>query len=244
MQKKVIIDCFPECLGSYRNSYAIVAADVLRATTVAVTCVALGRRCFPVPSLEAAVPLAARLTNPILVGELGGSVPYGFDMSSSPTDLELRTDIYRPMILLSTSGTRLMCGADKSQAVYVTCLRNFKKQAEHLLSYHSTVAIIGAGSRGEFREEDQLCCAWIAEILLHGGYEPQDATTAEIVQRWSGAPVESIANGASAEYLRNTGQTRDLEFVLSHVNDLDGIYRYEMGQVIPHTKDTDENLPL
>ena len=240
-QKKVVIDCFPECLGFYRSNYAIVAVDVLRATTAAVTCVALGRKCFPVPSLEAAVPLAAMLTNPILVGELGGSMPYGFDLNNSPTDLELRTDIYRPMILLSTSGTRVICGGEKSQAMYVTCLRNYKKQAEHLLSYHSTVAIIGAGARGEFREEDQLCCAWIAEILLSAGYEPQDARTAEIVQRWSGAPVESIVNGASAEYLRNTGQSKDIDFVLSHVNDVDEIYRYERGQVIPHVKDVDEN---
>ena len=27
------------------------------------------------------------------------------------------------------------------------------------------VAVIGAGSKGEFREEDQICCAWIAAGL-------------------------------------------------------------------------------
>src|SRR6266571_8948580 len=114
MTKEVVIDCFPESLEYYRNGYAIVAVDIIRATTTAVTGVALGRRCFPAPSLEAAVPLAAKLTNPLLVGELGGSMPYGFDLNNSPADLTVRTDIHRPMILLSTSGTKVMCAGAQS----------------------------------------------------------------------------------------------------------------------------------
>src|SRR5215831_12709879 len=155
MRKTVVIDCFPESLPAYRRGYAIVAVDVIRATTTAVTCVALGRRCYPVPSLEACVPLAARLNNPLLVGELGGSMPYGFHLNNSPADLEGRTDIYRPMILLSTSGTRVICGTDESQATYAASLRNFTAQARFLDVFHPTVALIGAGSRGEFRDEDQ-----------------------------------------------------------------------------------------
>src|SRR5215469_14313757 len=135
MRKTVVIDCFPESVQSYRNGYAIVAVDVIRATTTALTAVALGRRCFPVPSLEAAVPLAARLTNPLLVGELGGSMPYGFDLNNSPADLESRTDIHRPMILLSTSGTRVICAAEDWQAMYIACLRNYKAQIAYLASH-------------------------------------------------------------------------------------------------------------
>src|SRR6266568_6669105 len=153
MTKEVVIDCFPESLEYYRNGYAIVAVDIIRATTTAVTGVALGRRCFPAPTLEAAVPLAAKLTNPLLMGELGGSMPYGFDMNNSPAKLESRTDVHRPMILLSTSGTRLICGAQEAQAMYVACLRNYSSQAAHLVAHYSTVALIGAGTKGEFREE-------------------------------------------------------------------------------------------
>src|SRR6266849_7208429 len=153
MRKTVVIDCFPESVQSYQKGYAIVAVDVIRATTTAVTAVALGRRCFPTPSLDAAVPLAARLTNPLLVGELGGSMPYGFDLNNSPADLEGRTDIHRPMILLSTSGTRVICGAAEGQAMYVACLRNYSTLIAYLGVHHPMVAVIGAGSRGEFREE-------------------------------------------------------------------------------------------
>jgi 2-phosphosulfolactate phosphatase len=232
MKKMVVIDCFPEIVESYRDCYAVVAVDVIRATTTIVTGVSLGRRCFPTPTLEAAVPLAAKLNNPLLVGELGGSMPYGFDMNNSPVELAIRTDTHRPMLLLSTSGTKVICGATESQAMYVACLRNYTATAAYLAAHHPTVAIIGAGSRGEFREEDQLCCAWIAEILVRSGYEAQDARTTAIIEQWSCKPVELITVGASADYLRNSGQVRDLEFILTHVDDLDEVYRFERGQVL------------
>jgi 2-phosphosulfolactate phosphatase len=237
MRKTVAIDCFPESLQAYRDGYAIVAVDVIRATTTAVTAVALGRRCFPVPSLEAAVPLAAKLTNPLLVGELGGSMPYGFDLNSSPADLEARTDIHRPMIFLSTSGTRVICGAEEWQAMYVACLRNYRAQIAYVAAHHPRVAVIGAGSRGQFREEDQLCCAWITQGLLAAGYEALNEQTTVIVQQWRGAPIDVICNGASADYLRNSGQVRDLEYILAHVDDLDDVYRYEHGQVVKQAEE-------
>ena len=45
------------------------------------------------------------------------------------------------------------------------------------------MAVIGAGSRGEFREEDQLCCAWVGDLLVEAGYEPADARTADVIAR-------------------------------------------------------------
>jgi len=232
MRKTVVIDCFPESAQAYRNGYAIVAIDVIRATTTAVTAVVTGRRCFPVPSIEAAVPLAARLTNPLLVGELGGNMPFGFHVNNSPVAMELRTDTRRPMILLSTAGTRLIWGGAESQAVYVACLRNYSAQAAYLAAHHNTVALIGAGARGEFREEDQLACARIAQALLDEGFEVMNDQTSTIVERWRGVPVETIAEGASAEYLRRSGQVHDLDYILDHVDDLDEVFRFNRGEVI------------
>jgi 2-phosphosulfolactate phosphatase len=234
VRKTVVVDCFPESVQAHRNTDAIVAVDVIRATTTAVTASSLGRRCFPAPSIEAAVPLAARLADPLLVGELGGNMPYGFHLQNSPVELEARIDIERPMILLSTSGTKLICAAGPTQAMYVACLRNYSAQVAHLAAHHQSVAVIGAGARGEFREEDQLCCAWIAEGLVRAGYQPQDERTASIVERWSGAPVDAIVDGKSAQYLRCTGQQRDLDFILTHVDDLDDVYRFIGDEVVKH----------
>src|SRR5690348_15113924 len=105
MSQRVIIDSFPESARKYGEGYAVVAVDVIRATTSAVTIAALGRRCLTAASLEAAFTLAARLDDPLLVGELGGDMPDGFHMNNSPADLEKRTDVERPIVLLSSSGT-------------------------------------------------------------------------------------------------------------------------------------------
>lgn len=227
MPKTVVIDCFPERLARYcGGGWTVVAVDVIRATTTAVTAVAGGRRCYPAPTLEAALALVARLHDPLLVGELGGNIPYGFEENNSPARVARRTDVDRPMVLLSTSGTRLFSEAGPYEAVYAACLRNYTAQVERLAGRHDRVLVIGAGARGEFREEDQVVCAWIAGGLVEAGYQPL-AETAEIVARWRDAPVEAVAGGRSAEYLRRTGQVDDLEFVLAHIDDLTATFQLD-----------------
>jgi 2-phosphosulfolactate phosphatase len=228
----VAIDFLPESAARYRADHAIVVVDVIRATTTAVTAAAIGWRCYPTPSLEAAVPLAARLANPLLVGELGGNRPFGFDLTNSPAELSARTDVTRPLILLSTSGTLLLWEARTAPAAFAACLRNWSSQVRHLAGRFDKVAVLGAGSRGEFRLEDQLCCAWIADGLLSRGYEPENDATREVVERWRGEPVEAFLPSPSVAYLERTGQLRDLDFILDHVDDLKAVFPLEGGQVV------------
>lgn len=242
MQKTVIIDCFPESVASYRRGYAVVAIDVIRATTTAVTCVALGRRCFPVSSIEAVQRLSLSLENPLLVGELAGKMPEGFEMNNSPAELARRTDLDRSVVLLSSSGSRLICDAAECETSYLACFRNFAVIAQQLLR-HSKVALIGAGSRGEFREEDQLCCAWIAAILMDAGYEAENQQTHDMVEHWRGAPVTACAYGHSGAYLIKSGQSRDLDFVLQHVNDLDLVCVMREGEVAIETSSHETGMP-
>lgn len=226
-----MIDCFPASAHAFRETHAIVAVDVLRATTTAQTAVALGRRCFPVPSLEEALPLAARLEHPLLVGELGGNMPYGFDLTNSPAQVAALDDVTRPMILLSTSGTPMLWESRGAPAVYAGSLRNLSAQAGSLIGVHERVAILAAGTRGTFREEDQLCCARLAQRLLDDGYEPETPETLELVRRWRDEPVESLLVSDSVEYLRRTGQLADVDFVLAHVDDLELVFEFVEGEV-------------
>ena len=92
-----------------------------------------------------------------------------------------------------------------------------------------------AGSRGEFREEDELCCAWIAAGLISQGYLAEDEKTSNSIRRWCSEPADVIRNGKSAAYLARSGQHKDLEFVLSHINDLNSIYRLENDRIVEHT---------
>jgi 2-phosphosulfolactate phosphatase len=219
----VVIDSFPESAFRYRDRYAIVVVDVIRATTTATTAVGTGRRVIPVRTTDEAFVLASTLEHPLLVGELGGNKPYGFDLTNSPVEIAKRTDLHRPMILVSSSGTQLLLNAEGSEAVYLSSFRNYTAVARHLAGRHDRIALLGAGSRGQFRREDQMGCSWVAERLLDSGYDAENQETAERVKRWRGAPPEEARGGRSAAYLRETGQEQDLDFILSRIDDLDAV---------------------
>lgn len=220
MKNTVVIDFSPESAERYRDGYAIVVVDVIRATTTLVTGLAAGRRCYVAPSVELARLRAARLPSPLLAGESGGEIPDGFEITNSPAALALRPDCERPMILVSSSGTRLLHNARHSEAVYVACFRNHEAVARHVAAHHRRVAVIGAGTRGEFREEDQICCAWIAGRLLELGFVAGNALTAAVAGQLRHAPADACLVSNSVDYLRRTNQLEDLRFVLSHINDL------------------------
>lgn len=232
--KTVKIDCLPESAHRYGTGWTVVAIDVIRATTTAVTAVATGRRCFPVPSLEAALPVAAVLDRPVLCGELGGNKPYGFDLTNSPAEISERSDVHRPVILLSTSGTQLIHNARSADALYLACLRNYSALIEHIARKGSRVAVIGAGTRGEFREEDQRCCALIAAGLVARGFTPEDELTELTINRWQDVSVDGWQESNSVEYLRRSDQLRDLDFILAHIDDLNAVFSVVDGEVVMH----------
>jgi 2-phosphosulfolactate phosphatase len=232
MRSKVVIDCFPEAAARYGRGYAIVAIDVVRATTTAITIAASGCRCFPVPNLITAFELRRRFPSALLAGEQRGIMPAGFDFNNSPTQFLARCETHRPVILLSSTGTRLCHEARGADAILVASLRNYAATAGYLANNFSNIAVIGAGSRGEFREEDQMCCAWIAERLLQAGYQAEDRATLQIVKRWSNQPVDAWTGNRSAAYLKTSGQAADLEFILEHVGDLAACFIVHGGEVI------------
>ena len=231
---RVSIGCVHESFPDLPESAVVVAIDVIRSSTTAISCLVSGRRCFVVPSLEEATRAKARMPAALLVGELGGNMPYGFDLNNSPHALSaLPGSAARPAILLSTSGTRLMtAAASRHDVTLVAALRNWQATADDLRSERpADVVLLGAGTRGEFREEDELCAAWIAGVLLDSGFDA-DAETRRVVDRWRGADVEVLRLGASARYLRDSGQVADLEFVLGHVGDVNDTFRVAGSEVV------------
>jgi 2-phosphosulfolactate phosphatase len=65
-----------------------------------------------------------------------------------------------------------------------------------------------------------MCCAWIAEGLIQSGFDPEDDTTLRLVQRWRGVSRDAFRISQSVAYLRRSGQLHDLEFILSHFDDV------------------------
>jgi 2-phosphosulfolactate phosphatase len=230
MRKTVLVDSLPESGLRYRQGWTVVAVDVIRATTMAVTAASTGRACYPVDSLAEAFRLAATLRNPILAGEIDGDMPSGFDMNNSPAELVKRSDISRPLILLSSSGTRLIVNARGCDLLYLACFRNSSATGARLIEEnHPRIALLGAGSRGEFRQEDQICCAWIAAQLLNAGYIAENEATLQVLDRWAHAQAEDCLISKSVAFLTRTQQFADLKFVLEKVDDLDDAYVLQNG---------------
>lgn len=242
MSKSVIIDCFPDSAERYLDGYAVVAIDVIRATTTAITAVSLGRRVLPAKTSDEAFVFAEKLDHPLLVGEMGGNVPYGFDFTNSPVlisalstqPLGFLSDKDRPLVLLSSSGTRLVANAANAQAVYLACARNFTATAKFIAERHTRIAVIGAGTRGQFRREDQMICAWVTEILMTCGFSAENQQTESYVARWKGANTKEIGTGRSAEYLRRSGQLYDLEFIMHLIDDLNIVPQLVDGELQAH----------
>ena len=232
MQKTVVIDRLTGSACRYREGWAIVVIDVIRATTTAITAAAGGRRCFPAPTAEAALAIAADLDDPLLAGEQDGNVPGSFEMDNSPALLSERTDTHRPLVLVSSSGTRVIHAAIGCDAVYLASFRNYSSLPAHLARRHDRVAVIGAGTKGEFREEDQICCAWVAAALMMRGYVGETADTYSVVNRWQNAPPSACLCSNSIDFLKRSGKLQDLDYILAHIDDLRQVFEVRNGEVM------------
>ena len=168
---------------AYTDGWAVVAIDLMRATTTAVTIAHSGRRCLPVASPKP--PTSWRSHLPIPCWSASSAVTFPRDSISKTARWKWNvapTSSDRPF-LLSSSGTRLIDEATPRPS-YAACLRNAQAQVEHLAGRYPRVAVIGAGTKGEFRREDQYGCARIGAGLLDAGYSAADRATHDVVERW------------------------------------------------------------
>ena len=236
-KKSVVIDCVAVTSENYGDDTAVVVVDVIRSTTVATTIIQSGHRCFFAPTVESAFLLKKRLSNSLLVGEVGGNMPYGFDYGNSPINIENYPKT-RPIILVSSSGIPLLYSLRNNSSVYVSCLRNCNATITYLTEKYTHAVLLGAPTRNEFREEDKLCCSWIASGLINSGFVCEDQKTLDLVNNWKDKPVNVCCQGNSAKYLIETDQETDLEFITKHVNDLDLVLSIRNNEIVKVPKTT------
>jgi len=225
------IDALPESADLYRNTHAIVAIDVFRSMTVIVTGLAQGRRVFPVGSLSEAVELGRGLEQPLLAGEQNGIKPSECEIDNSPAELERRANS-RPLVLVSSAGTVLLARAIGASAVYVSCFRNLSATVDAIIGRHPRVALIGAGTRGQARIEDQMLAARIGQRLVQAGYQTENARTRAELDRYATTEDQRLASGDSAAFLRSSGHHDDIDFVLTHIDDLKEAARFDGREAV------------
>jgi hypothetical protein len=67
--------------------------------------------------------------------------------------------------------------------------------------------------------------------LINAGYRSCNEQSEQLVERWSSASVEAFLGRKSVDYLMNTGQLRDLDFILGHIDDVDAIFLLKNGEI-------------
>ena len=141
-------------------------------------------------------------------------------MDNSPSQLIVRTDIHRPLVLVSSSGTRVIHEAAGCEATYLGCFRNHSILAAYLAARHPRVAVIGAGigrlalSKRPTDLRRLQACAAVGQSLLMRAYE--EALGGQVLV---GAP-DTIT-----ERLRMLQEEIGIDGILAEIN---------CGGLIPH----------
>jgi phosphosulfolactate phosphohydrolase-like enzyme len=229
-RRTVIIDAFPDSAFRHRERDAVACIDVMLATTTLVTAALQGRRAFVAATLDELRALTTRLPHALVAGGLDGALPGEFDIPDGPCALLRMERDRRPLVLASGPGTELLANAAGGGVVLVASFANLSATAAALARY-DRVALLAAGCREEFSCEDQMAAAWIAERLLFEGFEAQDRRTAEIVRRWSGIPTSLASWGNSAAQLRHEARGEEVDFVITHADDVKSPFVFEGGEV-------------
>ena len=182
------------------SASTVVAIDVIRATTTAITAAALGHRCLLVASTEEALRAAGLgLPPPPLAGEIGGHKPDGFDLQNSPVEVPGEDDDRsRTIVLLSTSGTPRWWSRPHRAAPRPTwhACATPKRPASHLsrpLPPHRDSRRRPPGTASEGGRIVRRASRSGAPRAA--GFEPEDSFTERTMQRWEKAPNTARFSG-------------------------------------------------
>jgi 2-phosphosulfolactate phosphatase len=176
----------------------VVAVDVLRAFTTAAYALAAGASCIWLAGeVEDALALGRRIPGSLVMGELHGRRPPGFDLSNSPVAVSRADVAGRQLVQRTSAGTQGMLAAraaDRLFAASLVCASATAVAIEHAGLGPPTYVITGRMPDRPDGGEDDLLTAQLIERARTG--EPLDAeATVRAVAR-SREAARTLAVGA------------------------------------------------
>lgn len=157
----------------------VVVIDVLRAFTTAAYAFAGGAtRIMPVKSVADALKLQKQVPGSLVMGEVDGFKPKGFDFGNSPAEI-MRADLHgKILIQRSSAGTQgiIKCvHADRLFSASFVVARPTAMVLRGLDEQVITFLITGA-SLGRDGDEDQACGEYIAALIRGENVTPNSFT--------------------------------------------------------------------
>ena len=208
----------PELLHLYDlRGKAVVAVDILRATSTMVTAFAHGATdIIPVMKLEECQAFAAQ--GCLIAAERDGVKAEGFDLGNSPFAYMNGNVQGRTIAITTTNGTRAIRMSEEADEIVVGSFLNLQAVANHLQELQLDVLVVCAGWKGKFNLEDTLFAGALVERLQHAFAFENDATLASLYL-YKAAKEDMVAflrQSSHVRRLENLEIHKDIEFCLQH----------------------------
>ena len=162
----------------------VVVIDVLRSFTTAAVALARGARAiYPVEGISAALLLAGRIDDSVLVGAIGGGDPVPeFDFGNSPAGL-MQAELTGKNVVMSTAaGVRGLQRFHQARKLYATSLVCAKATAEAIRKAGADeICFVITGEWVDRDGDEDIACADYIEALLRG-QRPDPAQFAQRVR--------------------------------------------------------------
>ncbi|WP_266204277.1 2-phosphosulfolactate phosphatase [Pontibacter kalidii] len=222
--------CFsPELLHLYNlKGKAVVAVDILRATSTMVTAFAEGAaQIFPVMELEECRDFARQ--GCLTAAERNGIKAEGFDLGNSPFAYMDGSVQGRDIAITTTNGTRAIRLSEAAEEIVVGAFLNLQAVADHLAELGLDVLVVCAGWKGQFNLEDTLFAGALVERLQEKFSKENDSALAALY-------LYQTAKADLLGFLRQSSHVRRLEHLEIH-KDIAFCLRHDVYSVLPVWRD-------
>ena len=186
----------------------VIIIDVFRAFTTAAIAFDRGAsRITLVAEIEEALELQQKGIGDVLMGEVDGKRPEGFDYGNSPYEVS-QVDFTGKSVVQSTrAGTVGVAAAGHAQSIYLGSFAVADATVKAILrDQPSVVSIIGMGNQGRSRADEDEHCALYLRNLLEGRNPDPDAVRALVM---AGGDTQKFFDESKPQY-----HPKDVELAL------------------------------
>ena len=177
----------------------VVIIDVFRAFTTAAIAFDRGvDHIVLVAEVEEAMELHRRGVGDLLIGEVDGKRPPGFDLGNSPHEIS-QADVTGKTIVQSTrAGTVGAAAAAKAETIFLGSFVVAEATVQAILQMRpALVSIIAMGDRAAFRsDEDEQCALYLRNLLE--GRKPDPAAVRSLVM--AGGQTQKFYDDAQPQF--------------------------------------------
>lgn len=156
---------------AHKANGVVVVIDVLRAFTTAAHAFNQGAlKIHPVASAVQAINLQKMVPDAVLMGEVDGDKPEGFDLGNSPEEISRRDLSGKIMVQRTSAGTQGIVQAVNASNLFAASFVVAQATANHIrkISPGEVSFVITGESMGRDGDEDRACGEYVQALLQEG----------------------------------------------------------------------------